>query len=103
MDLCYVTADVMARQDDDESTVVIGVPAMAVELRSPGTRDESHNAKLEAYKAAGVPLVWVLDPYPKTVLALRPGADPVLFAGRQELTAPDVLPGFRVVTAKLFR
>ena len=46
--------------------------------------------------------MWVLDPDVRTVTAFRPAADPVMFSGRQDVTAPDVLPGFRVPAADLF-
>jgi Uma2 family endonuclease len=102
IDVAYVSAEVMARQSDDESTIVYGLPELAVEILSPGELMERHEGKLDAYLEAGVKLVWVLNPWRKTVTAFRPGADPVFFAGRQEVIAPDVLPGFRVPAADLF-
>lgn len=101
-DVAYVSAAVMARQSDEESTIVLGIPEMTVEILSPGEVKERHEKKIDAYLEAGVKLVWVLNPWRKTVTAYRPDADPVLFAGRQDVTAPDVLPGFRVPAADLF-
>lgn len=102
VDVAYVSAVVMARQDDAVSTRVVGVPDLAVEVLSPGEVMERHEAKLEGYLKAGVRLVWVLNPIRKTVTAFRPDADPVMFSGRQPVTAPDVLPGFSVPAADLF-
>lgn len=102
VDVVYVSAAVMARQSDDDTTIVYGVPELAVEILSPGEVMERHEGKIDAYLEAGVKLVWVLNPWRKTVTAFRPAADPVLFAGRQDVTAPDVLPGFRVPAADLF-
>ena len=102
IDVAYFSAAVMADQDDDESTVVVGVPDLAVEIVSPGDTQKKKNAKLGKYRRAGVKLVWVLDPDDKTVTAYRPGANPVLFSGTQDVTADDVLPGFRVPAADLF-
>lgn len=78
-------------------------PALAVVI--PGTRVcyGILNERIDAYLAAGVPLVWVLDPHRRTVTAYRPGgADPELFGTGRELTADPVLPGFRVPVAALF-
>ena len=102
VDVTYVSAGVMSRQSDDDSTIVYGIPELAVEILSPGAVMERHENKIDAYLEAGVKLVWVLNPWRKTVTAFRPAADPVLFAGRQDVTAPDVLPGFRVPAADLF-
>lgn len=101
-DVAYVSAAVMARQSDEETTIVFGIPELTVEISSPGEVMERHEHKIDAYLDAGVKLVWVLNPWRKTVTAFRPGADPVLFAGRQDVIAPDVLPGFRVPAADLF-
>lgn len=102
VDVAYVSAEVMAGQDDLVSTRVVGVPELAVEVISPGEVVERHEAKLEAYLRAGVRLVWVLNPRRRTVTAFRPAADPVMFSGKQLVTAPDVLPGFSVPAADLF-
>lgn len=102
IDVAYFSAAVMAEQDDDESTVVVGVPELAVEILSPADTNRKRDAKLKKYRQAGAPLVWLLDPELRTVTAHRPGADPVMFSGRQPVTAPDVLPGFAVPAADLF-
>ena len=102
VDVAYVSAAVMAAQSDDASTRLVGVPEVAVEILSPGEVLKRRHRKRTAYLRAGVKLVWILDPLDGTVTAYRPGADPVMFSGRQEVTADDVLPGFRVPAADLF-
>lgn len=102
VDVMYVSPEVMAAQTGSKSTIVVGVPDLAVEILSPGEVWERHQNKIDAYLAARVKLVWVLDPRRKTVTAYRPDADPALVAGRQPVTAPDVLPGFSVPAADLF-
>ncbi len=101
VDVVYVSAEVYARQTD-ESTVVDGVPVLVVEILSPSDTVEEINEKIDDYRSAGVPLVWVIDPYDRTVTVYRPGAEPELVNARQELTAEPHLPGFRVPVARLF-
>jgi Uma2 family endonuclease len=101
LDVVYVAADVMARQTDD-STVIDGIPVLAVEILSPGNTVEEIDEKIDAYLNAGVPLVWVIDPHDRTVTVYRPGTEPELINVQQELSADPHLPGFRVPVARLF-
>ncbi len=101
VDVAYVSADVMARQTED-MTIVDGVPLLAVEILSPNDVLEDVDDKIDAYLAAGVPLVWVVSPRRRTVTVHAPGAEPALFDVRQELSAEPHLPGFRVPVRRLF-
>lgn len=100
VDVAYVSAEVIAAQTD-ESTIVVGVPILAVEILSPSDTIEEVNEKIDVYLEAGVASVWVLDPHRRTVMQHKPGAEPVLFSAGQELT-DAALPGFRVTVARLF-
>jgi Uma2 family endonuclease len=101
VDVVYVSPEGMVRQTD-ETTLIDGVPILAVEILSPNDTVEEINEKIDAYLAANVPLVWVADPYRRTVTVHSPGAEPVLFNARQELTGEPHLPGFRVPVLRLF-
>jgi Uma2 family endonuclease len=101
VDVVYVAADVLARQTQD-STVINGIPVLAVEILSPGNTIEEIHEKIDSYLDAGVALVWIVDPSLRTVTILRPGAEPELVNVRQELSAEPHLPGFRVPAASLF-
>ena len=91
----------MARQTGD-STLIDGVPTLAVEILSPSDTLEDINEKIDAYLSAGVPIIWIVDPYYRTVKVHRPDAEPELFNIRHELTAEPHLPGFRVAVSRLF-
>jgi len=97
----YVSPEVVARQTD-ETTLVEGVPVLAVEILSPSTTQEVIDEKLDEYQRARVVLVWVIDPHDRTVTVYCPDTPPVLFNAEQELTAEPHLPGFRVAVARLF-
>lgn len=101
IDVVYVSADVIVRQTG-ETTLIDGVPTLAVEILSPNDTVEEIHEKLASYRQARVPLVWVIDPYNRTVTVHRLDAEPELFNVRQELSGDPQLPGFRVPVARLF-
>jgi Uma2 family endonuclease len=101
VDVVYVAADVVARQTDD-TTLIDGPPVLAVEILSPTDTQEEIHEKIDEYLAAGVALVWVIDPADRTVRVYRPDARPQLFNDEQELTGEPHLPGFRAPVARLF-
>jgi Uma2 family endonuclease len=101
VDVIYVSAEVAARQTDD-TTLIDGVPVLAVEILSPSDTVEEIDEKVDSYLTAGVALVWVLDPHDRTVTVYRPDARPQLFNDEQELTGEPHLPGFRAPVARLF-
>lgn len=101
IDVVYVSAEVLDQQTDD-STIIDGIPVLAVEILSPSDTIEDINEKIDAYLEAGVPLVWIIDTHRRTVTIYRPGADPELVTLHQELTAEPHLPGFRVAVQDLF-
>lgn len=72
-----------------------GPPDLAVEIVSPANRRAALREKLEDYFAAGVRVVWVVDPRAKGVAVQHAGGRPRIFAGTDALTGDDVLPGFR--------
>ncbi len=102
VDVAYIDADLWARQRAN-STVIHGIPPLVVEILSPSDTTDEIDDKVDAYLAAGVMLVWTVNPRRETVTVFRPGMRPVAFNADQELTAEPVLPGFRVAVADLFR
>jgi Uma2 family endonuclease len=101
IDVVYVSAEVAARRPDDTS-LIDGVPVLVVEILSPNDTLENTEEKIDSYLEAGVPLVWIINPYRRTVTVHQPGEKPVLFNSSQELSGEPHLPGFRVPVADLF-
>jgi Uma2 family endonuclease len=101
VDVVYITAEHMAKQTD-ETTLIVGPPALVVEILSPSDTQEAIDEKVDGYLSAGVPLVWVIDPHDETVTAYRPGEAPELSNVKQELSAEPHLPGFRIPVKELF-
>ena len=98
IDVVYISAQTSAQQAD-ETTLVAGVPVLAVEILSP---NDQINEKIDDYLGAGVALVWVIDPHRRTIEIIQPGQEPELVNIRQDLTGDPHLPGFRVPAVKLF-
>ena len=78
------------------------VPELAVEVLSPNDKNGEINAKLREYHAAGVKLVWHIDPDVRHVIVRPNGGKPFLLTEEDELTGGDVLPGFSCRVSTLF-
>ena len=100
IDVAYVSAEVAAHQPD--APYFEGPPILAVEILSPSDKQEEIDEKIQLYLETGVAIVWVVHPRFKTVTVYRPGADPMMLSGSQELTAEPHLPSFRVSLTRLF-
>ena len=71
------------------------LPTLVIEVRSPGETIESQRRKCRLYRAAGVPVVWLVDPRRRVVEVFEEGRDgDVLDPGAP--LATTVLPGFAV-------
>ena len=77
------------------------IPEVVVEVRSPNDWAPEITAKNEEYFAAGVRVVWVLDPTGRTVAAHNADGSVQLFRESDALTCA-LLPGFSLPVASLF-
>ena len=80
-----------------------GAPDLAVEVVSPGDTHDEVADKVEEYLAFGVRFVWVVRPTCRTVAVHRPGEAVKILTGDDALDGGDILPGFTLPLAKLFR
>lgn len=101
IDVAYFTAEVVARQSNT-TTIIDGPPLLAVEILSPNDKLEDVDAKIDEYLAAGVALIWIVNPHRRTVIVHRPDAKARLLNADEELTAEPHLPGFRMPVAAIF-
>lgn len=105
IDVVYLNAEQAERNegvDDDETTILLAPITLAVEILSPSDTLQSIHRKLGWLAECGVPVVWTIDPYLRTVAVHRPGVPPVTFNEQHELDGGPELPGFRVPVASLF-
>ncbi len=78
------------------------IPELVVEVESKNDSGPELQAKTDEYFAAGVRMVWRLDPDRTTVTVHRPGQPDQVFGPADTLAVDDLLPGFAVPVARLF-
>jgi Uma2 family endonuclease len=77
-------------------------PDLAVEVISPNDYVYDLEEKLDDYRAAGIPLVWLIYPPSRRVRVIRPEGPPGEFGPDGILTGEEILRGFRCPVADLF-
>lgn len=77
-------------------------PDLVAEVVSPDDTRPEMRAKAREYLAAGVRVVWVVDPDDRTVTVYTEPTRATLLEADATLTAEDVLPGFSCRVADLF-
>ncbi|WP_337176409.1 Uma2 family endonuclease [Paludisphaera sp.] len=77
-------------------------PDLAVEILSRSNTRREMERKLAEYFAAGVRLVWIVDPKRREVRIHASPSDPVVLTAADALDGGDVLPGFRLALAEWF-
>jgi Uma2 family endonuclease len=79
-----------------------GAPDLAVEVLSPSDRYSAVSRKVSQYLAAGTRLVWVVDPFNRTVAVYRPGREVIELPEDGTLDGEDVVPGFRLALTEIW-
>jgi Uma2 family endonuclease len=78
-------------------------PDLAVEVTSPGDSVYEVDQKIQEYLAAGVSLVWEVNPELRTILIHRQDGTVTRLGENDEITGENVLPGFRCRVGDFFR
>lgn len=102
-DFCFVSYAKMPKEQRIPAGPLVIAPELVVEVRSPSDRIAEVNEKAEEYLAAGVTVVVVLDPETESLAVHHKNEVPVRMHNGDELTLPDVLPGFTAEVSKFFR
>lgn len=77
-------------------------PDLVVEVLSPGNTGLEVEGKLNEYLAAGVSLVWIVNPDSRTIRVYRSDNTTRLYRGADVIENEPLLPGFRLVVADMF-
>jgi len=101
IDVAYISPELNASTPED-ARIMEGVPTLAVEVLTPSDSHKKVMDKVQEYLAAGVPLVWVVDPRFATVTVYRPDGLPQMFNRQQQIDAEPHLPGFKAAVADIF-
>lgn len=100
-DVCFIARDRIPAVGLGRPYLTV-IPDLVAEIISPSDRAGEVNAKIEAWIAAGAPLVWALYPDTRTIFAHH-GRDSVrVFRSGDTLEAEPVLPGFRIPVDAIF-
>ena len=100
-DVAFVSHERLPKDDPDGYARF--VPDLVVEVLSPSDRASKVKEKVRDWLAAGVRLVWVVDPRKQLARVYREDGAGATVTGDQTLDAEPVLPGFRYSLAEVFR
>jgi Uma2 family endonuclease len=78
------------------------VPDLVVEILAKNDTVEEISARIDDWLAAGVQMLWIVDPFRRTVTIYQPGRDPALLGEHGVLEGDPVVPGFRCPVAEIF-
>jgi Uma2 family endonuclease len=101
-DVSFVAAARIPGEGEPEGAWPIP-PDLAVEIVSPTDLHEKLMTKILEYLSAGVRQVWLISPEHRTVTVYSSYTDVKIVDEAGELGGGDVIPGFRLPVAELFR
>ena len=99
-DIAFIAAARAPRPEPRGYTDVM--PDLVVEVNSPDDRSGEVLEKVQMWLAAGVKLVWVVEPQTRSVQVYHPDGTGRVHNDQQQLDGGDVLPGFIVPVARIF-
>ena len=79
------------------------MPDIVVEVNCPNDLVRDVDLKRDEWLRAGAKEVWVVSPDAQAVQVFRAGGAPRFLREHDTLTSPELLPGFAVPVADLFR
>jgi Uma2 family endonuclease len=80
-----------------------GAPDLAVEVTSPSDRPKQVELKAKKWLASGTKLVWVINPKLRNVTVYRAPSNVTILSETDVLKGDDVVPGFQIKVAEIFR
>jgi len=78
------------------------IPDLVVEVVSPSDSYADMRQKVDEWLAAGVSMVWVVDPQRRAVEIWQPGETPQNLGEQDLLLGDPILPGFQLPVKELF-
>lgn len=99
-DVLFYSHETLGEPEEQETGYLEIAPDLVVEVMSPGDSYPEVEEKIEEYLQSGVRKAWVVDNRRRTV---RIYPDSLTLIESDTLTGGDVLPGFSVKVADIFR
>jgi Uma2 family endonuclease len=78
------------------------IPDLVVEVLSKHDTVEEISDRIDDWLGAGVQMLWIVDPFRRTVTIYQSGRDPVLLGEHGILEGNPVVPGFHCPVAEIF-
>ncbi len=78
-------------------------PDLLLETISPSDTRREVAYKIELWLAAGVHMVWELDPAERRLTVHRPNQPPRFLSATDTLSGEDILPGFELPLSRVFK
>lgn len=100
-DAAYVSAAKLAQVKNREKFLPFA-PDLAVEVVSPGDRKSTVQKKIDLYKQANVPLIWIVYTSKPRVVVYAANTEPRTVSLKETLDGGEVLPGLQLKIADLF-
>ncbi len=100
-DVVYVTLGRLPNREIPDGDLFVA-PDLVVEVLSPGNTGLEVDDKLEEYLAAGVALVWIVNPDRTTIRVYRQDGTTHSFHATDVIENEPTLPGFRLLVGDVF-
>ena len=98
----YFVSTERAKSDENSGAFWTIPPDLSVEVVSPSESAEDVRDKVRDFLAAGTPLVWVVYPRTREIVAHTPDGVARTYSIDDTLEFPDVLPGFSCKVSEIF-
>lgn len=102
-DIAVMSEETLRRADKDRKRPLDGAPELSIEIASPSETSAMIGRKVDHFLAAGSKTIWVLYPDTKQVHVHKVGQKTAKLGSEQILEESEILPGFRIPVADLFR
>jgi Uma2 family endonuclease len=102
-DVSFITESTLNAHGGEPETLFRFPPDLAIEVEASGTRKAPLQPRIVDFLEAGVRQVWTIHPSTHSVTVYRQDGTAQLFRGDSQLEGGDVLPGFTLSLAELFR
>ncbi|MEX2316553.1 MAG: Uma2 family endonuclease [Pirellulales bacterium] len=100
-DVAFVAARALPIKESREGYLET-IPDLVVEIRSKNDSIRYVERKVKHYLQAGVQVVWVADPTPKTVTVHTVASQPVVHHEHDALSLAGLIPDFALTVANVF-
>ena len=92
-----------ARMGEPVKAYRSGPPDLVVEVLSPRDTMSQAQKKAAQWLSFGALLVWLVNPRTRTIEVRRHGGQAIILSVQDELSGEDIIPGFVIPVARIFR